>query len=128
MNTGYNITDIFMGGGAAIALSLLIGSTVAANCGWIIAAFAGWRIKDEMAQMVGHHDKQGLLENRAPIGDVLGSAKFPDGGLIFGHLHLPYLNPDEGMANCGSWHSGYGMNNIYIEIDGETVHLRRFEG
>jgi hypothetical protein len=41
MNTGYNITDIFLGGGAAMMLAVLVGSTVAANCLWIIAAFAG---------------------------------------------------------------------------------------
>jgi UDP-2,3-diacylglucosamine pyrophosphatase LpxH len=39
-----------------------------------LSAITGWRIKDEMTQMVASHDKQGLLENRAPIGDGLGRA------------------------------------------------------
>jgi len=94
-----------------------------------LSSLIGWSIRGDMTRMVDEHDKQGLLDNRAPEGhDVLGSAEFPDGGLVFGHLHMPYMNTSEKMINCGSWHRSYPVHNTFVEIDGSTVHLRRWQG
>ena len=89
---------------------------------------SGKRIQSDMRDMFSFNDKH-RLENISPTGNnLIDTAQFPDGGLIVGHTHIPQLNTEEGIIDCGSWHSGYPTHNTYIEIDGETVHLRRFEG
>lgn len=91
-----------------------------------LARIRGHFIQNDMKQMIRQHDKTELLKNQIPHGgDPLGSVDFPDGGLIFGHLHMPYLNAAERMANCGSWHKSHPIHNTYIEIDESMVHLRR---
>jgi len=91
------------------------------------AWISGKRIQSDMRDMFSYGDKP-ALENISPTGNrLIDAAEFPDGGTVFGHTHLPQLNAKDGLADCGSWHKSYPVHNTYIEIDGETVYLKRFE-
>ena len=95
---------------------------VKAGRAWI----SGKRIQNDMRDMFSFSDKPGL-KNSSPTGNkLIDTAEFPDGGTVFGHTHLPQLNAEEGLADCGSWHRGYPTHNTYAEIDDGVVCLKQF--
>ena len=41
----------------------------------------------------------------------------PDGTIIFGHTHSPFITEDKKVVNSGSWVTDNDFHDTYVEID-----------
>ncbi|MGA8856162.1 MAG: UDP-2,3-diacylglucosamine diphosphatase [Candidatus Bathyarchaeia archaeon] len=52
----------------------------------------------------------------------------PNGVLVFGHTHRPFVNTTETVANSGSWVTDAPVHNTYVELSNGRPRLFQFGG
>ncbi|ABK14061.1 MAG: UDP-2,3-diacylglucosamine diphosphatase [Methanothrix sp.] len=78
-------------------------------------------------RMTGPHNTRAMAEQLASsMARVVYLGMEPDEFLISGHTHRPFCNPEERIANTGSWNKEPCDHYSFIEIDDGRVALRKF--